>query len=70
MEVNYICSACQELCFVGIIPSRSVERPEVGFAWNLIQRVRRNTAANDAQTIANYSNPAFILDRWVPVLSK
>jgi hypothetical protein len=28
------------------------------------------TAANDAQTIANYSNPTFILDGWVPVLSK
>ena len=28
------------------------------------------TATNDAQTIANYSNPAFILDGWVPVLSK
>jgi hypothetical protein len=28
------------------------------------------TKAQDAQTIANYSNPAFVLDGWTPILSK
>ena len=31
---------------------------------------RQLTAAADAQTIANYSNPAFVLGGWTPVLSR